>query len=414
MSTEAKEMAVCGAMIYGADFNKMLMPDLLASGFESRFCSHPKARTIADLCITRWLNEKPVDMTAVGSELGPDFDQYIEVCVEKACAPSFAASYAQEIMQAHELRVYRGLLTTELQEIKDPSVTDASRASELVMKLTSLSVRRESQTVADAGLAMIDGWMTQEARQRAIRWKWQSVNDRVGPLTDEYVVLAAQPSVGKTAFILNHLAQVAKHQCKRVDFLSLESSKAKVAQRLIAHMAKVNTIDLRYGNGSESDYDRAKEAMNELKSIPFHVTDESLTLDQIRAWAMRAKQAGSKLLAIDNLKHIRTRDFRNRFDQFAHISLQMKFIRDDVKIPIIALHHTNDDDKLAWSADIQRDADIVILLSQSESFPNSVDFSVVKNREGKTGDILLNFHKQTQTFEEPINAKGEGYGPRNV
>jgi len=113
------------------------------------------------------------------------------------------------------------------------------------------------------------------------------------------------------------------------------------------------------------------------------------------------------------LRHIRPdRDFKNRFDLFAHHSLELKYLRDYLRVPVVALHHLNSDDKLSWSSDIERDGDIVMILERDaansiepcrENHFHGRDFvnlRVAKNRDGKTGTIPLEFIKPFQTFEE--------------
>lgn len=268
--------------------------------------------------------------------------------------------------------------------------------------LSELIVTSDNRELHEVAVETVESWRKVTDSDTAIRWPLPDMHAKFSHITDELILLAAQPSVGKTAFAVQMCVQMALRGVP-CSLLSLESAVAKVAQRIIAQLAEMNTIKLRGGKAPPQHYDNALKAARSLKDIPFRVTNKSMTLEQIRAWAMAEKSRGARFLALDNVKHIRSNKvFKNRFDLFAELSIGLKFIRDDVGLPLMALHHTNAEDKLAWSADFQRDADIIALMAQDaesiQSTTSLVDFTFLKNREGATGTIQLRFDKEIQTF----------------
>jgi replicative DNA helicase len=268
--------------------------------------------------------------------------------------------------------------------------------------LSRMIVVTDDRPLHQVGIDLVEKWRNTKGEDTAIRWPVPTLHAEYGHLTDEFVIIMAQPSVGKTAFALQTALNLAKHAVPCA-YLSLESSVEKAVMRLIAQHTPTNTLRLRNGQSQPREYDNAALAAASLKELPLRITNKSMTLEQVRAWAMLEKAKGAKCLFVDNLKHIRSSQIvKNRFDEFAKHSIGLKFIRDDVGIPLVVLHHTNSEGKAAWSSDIQRDADVMITLATDEGRSREnfecVDFQVVKNRDGKTGVKQLHFQKDIQTF----------------
>lgn len=351
-----------------------------------------RAVNMLDACGGNAYLEKLIDSTSSSAHA----EHYLQIVCDMALRRRLIESCRETVVEAQE-------------HLEDGAEEILSRAQ---TRISSFIVHKKVESLTDIALSEIERWGSEEYHKSALRWPWHNMNQAIGHISDEYVVIAAQPSVGKSALALN-IAYYHAKLGRRISFLSLESSAAKIAQRLIAIIGQVNTLNLRNRHATPEDFERAREAARKLKELDLRVTDEKMNLDQIRAWAHSEKHHGSGLLIIDNMKHVRTkRAYENRFDLFAEISLKLKEVRDDVKIPIIALHHLNADDKLAWSSDIQRDADMILIMAEDEKgtiHPTQangwkgkclVDVDCVKNREGTTGAVKLEFVKRYQTFIE--------------
>lgn len=339
---------------------------------------------------------------------------YIEKLIDSTPTEAHAEYYIDVIRQKEILRALITVSRETIEEAYSCSVHDSPEelVSKTQAKLSGFVVRTKTKSLHEAATESLDKWEDPNYRNLCLSWPWESMNTVIGPLTDEYVILAAQPSVGKTALALNmhkHLSDTGRIS----SLLSLESKIDKIAGRLMAQTGRVNTFLLRTAAGTPEEFYKARAAAAELAKLRIRITDEAMNIDQVRAWAHGEKEKGSTLLVVDNLKHIRcSQTFKSRIDQFAEMSLQLKFIRDDTGLPLIVLHHLNDEDKLAWSKDIERDADIILIMSDNESmsvkptFENHffskwvVDVSAKKHREGKTGDLRLEFVKKYQYFQD--------------
>ena len=133
------------------------------------------------------------------------------------------------------------------------------------------------------------------------------------------------------------------------------------------------------------------------------------------AWGRAEKRRGARLLVIDNTRHIRLPSGASRIDHMAEISVRMKQLRDDTRLPVVVCHHSMIDKKtgkedVSWSSDVRRDADMLIFLREDESRTRTptaygdagvycINYDVEKNREGRKDlCVPLQFVKQHQLF----------------
>jgi len=413
--TNQNESALIGAFLL--DDSGRAISLAVNKGISPEWFTMPDARRAIEAILDLWRRNRPIDTITVCDALataGHDQNEaFLNDCISTCPVWTHTEFYLDKVQDSFLRCNLKALLTEAGTLIETQTNTPAMDiAADLQGRFFRLiGDRPDGRGLADVAAELLSCW-EKPTQKPEISWPVESLQQLVGNLSDEYAVLAAQPSVGKTAFAL----QMAVHQAeqdRRVSFASLESKRDKIAQRLLACMGRCHTLSMRRGRAGTRDFDNARSVVERLKTLPLRVTDSGMTIEQLRAWALREKSNGSKLLIIDNMRHIRTsKTFKNRFDQFAEISIQLKFIRDDTGLPLIVLHHLSAEDKLAWSADIQRDADLIFIMSHNDE--NSiipcrengwsgtwiVDFEIQKNREGQTGTIRLEFEKQYQMFKE--------------
>ena len=223
-------------------------------------------------------------------------------------------------------------------------------------------------------------------------WATLEMDRALGRISDELIYIAGRPGTGKTAFVVQLMVRNAINGIT-TSLRSLESKRSKIIGRL------------RLNQGED------RQKIKDLHEF-LHISDRPATPADLRAWVMEEVKASSKLAIIDNMKHIRAdKRHDSTHAEFRHHSQALKFVRDDTEMPLIVLHHTNRDGQLSWSDDIERDADIVIMLEENEEMTNSKGFQthqksvinarVVKSREGTAGfQIPLIFDKVHQRFED--------------
>lgn len=251
------------------------------------------------------------------------------------------------------------------------------------------------------------------------------------------IILAARPSVGKTAFALNIATHVALHQGRPVGVFSLEMSYAELTRRLLCSEARVpgNRVMGVSGRPSRQQLEALYEARDRLREAPLHLDDTStLTIAEMRARARRlaARTGGLGLLIIDYLQLMNSGASRveSRQQEVSEISRAIKGLARDLNVPIIALSQLSRQseqrrgaaDKLPRLSDlresgaIEQDADVVIFIHRERTskegkeevrrdkdgrmMPDLATINLGKQRNGATGSFEMMYHREITRFED--------------
>ncbi|HEX5272497.1 MAG TPA: replicative DNA helicase [Gemmataceae bacterium] len=234
----------------------------------------------------------------------------------------------------------------------------------------------------------------------------------------ELVILAARPSVGKTAYALNIARHIVVEERAPVFFVSLEMSRVELAERLLCCQARVDSHRLRKGTLGSEDMDKLISAGGELRKARLFIDDSPAQgMLRIAANARRLKlREGIRLVIIDYLQLIEPENRRDpRQEQVAQTSRRLKFLAKELEIPVMALAQVNrgSEDRqdhrprlsdLRESGSIEQDADTVLMLHRPEMYEpgqheGTVEIIIAKQRNGPTGEITLTFLKQFMRFE---------------
>ena len=233
---------------------------------------------------------------------------------------------------------------------------------------------------------------------------------------DEFIIIGARPSVGKTALALNMASHIAFHRKVPAAFFSLEMSDIALVQRLISSEAMVQAQNLRSGFLSSSDYKKIIDVMGLIYEAPFHIVDiPNMKLSDLRNHARKQRsQQQVEIIFIDYLGLI-AHDISSampRYEQISEISRSLKSLARELHIPIVVLCQLNRDAQwevptlanLRDSGSIEQDADLVLFLNREQQkkkknekdeevqTPSDViptDLIVAKQRNGPTGVVKL-------------------------
>src|SRR5918996_287910 len=234
------------------------------------------------------------------------------------------------------------------------------------------------------------------------------------------IILAARPSMGKSALMANFCENAALDQGKAVALFSLEMSESELAQRFIASQASIKGDDLRKGRVPASRWGKIMEASNRLAKSPLFIDDSSdLSVLDVRAKSRRLAQQhadGLGLILIDYLQLMRG-DARtdNRVEQIGQISRGLKTLARELDCPVIALSQLNRGveqrtDKrpvlsdLRESGSIEQDADLVMFIYRDEYYDKEseregiADLIISKHRNGGLATVELTFQKEYPRF----------------
>lgn len=241
----------------------------------------------------------------------------------------------------------------------------------------------------------------------------------------ELIIIAARPSLGKTALALNIAAHAATHQKKAAAIFSLEMSKESLLIRLLCSEGRIDSHKLRTGFASQEDWAKMTKALSRLADSPVFIDDTpALSVMQIRAKARRLKaERGLDLVIVDYLQLVTGHGrFENRTQEVSYISRALKGVAKELGVPVLALSQLSRAPEagkgrdpqlsdLRDSGSIEQDADMVIFIhrgiSEGESDEQGVitELNIGKQRNGPTGPFKLVFLKPYTRFENYASAE---------
>ena len=246
----------------------------------------------------------------------------------------------------------------------------------------------------------------------------------------DLIVLAARPSMGKTALAINIAEHVALNEGLPVAVFSMEMGAAQLAVRVVGSIGRIDQSHLRTGKLTDDEWPRLTEAIEKLRSIPFHIDESAgLSSGELRASSRRlARQCGKLgLIVVDYLQLMSgsTNDGENRATELGEISRGLKMLAKELQCPVIALSQLNRSvetrpDKRPMMSDlresgaIEQDADIVMFIYRDEYYtkeackePGVAEIIIAKQRNGPTGMIKLAFLKPITKFESLASGAGD-------
>ncbi len=248
----------------------------------------------------------------------------------------------------------------------------------------------------------------------------------------ELIIIAARPSMGKTAFSLNIAQHAALRQKKTVAYFSVEMSKESVMMRLLASEAKINMGEIRNGKIPDSAWPKLVSAASTLSDAPLFIDDTSgISPFEIRARARRLKkQHGLDLIMIDYLQIMDLKQkVESRERAVSEISRTLKSIAKELQVPVVALAQLNRSvegrsekkpmlSDLRESGSIEQDADVIMMLfregyydKQDDSKTDHAEIIIGKQRNGPTGHINLKWEPKFGRFTDADDAPSSPLPP---
>ena len=239
----------------------------------------------------------------------------------------------------------------------------------------------------------------------------------------DLIILAARPSMGKTAFALNIAQNIGIEQHVPVLIFSLEMSAGQLTQRVLCSEAEIDAQRARTGELNEQEWEKIADVMNKLHEAPILIDDSSgVTLSDIRAKARRikTKYPDLGLIIIDYLQLIEDKTIMDRNQAISGISRGLKSLARELNVPIISLSQLSrkvEDrtDKrpmlsdLRESGAIEQDADVVMFVHREEYYDkenpelkNKASIIIAKQRNGPVGSVDLLFFGSTTKFKNKM------------
>ncbi len=246
----------------------------------------------------------------------------------------------------------------------------------------------------------------------------------------DLIVLAARPSMGKTALAINIAEHVALNEGLPVAVFSMEMGASQLAVRIVGSIGRIDQGHLRTGRLTDDEWPRLSEAIEKLRTISLHIDESAgLTSSELRANARRlSRQCGQLgLIVVDYLQLMSgtSSDGENRATELGEISRGLKMLARELKCPVIALSQLNRSveqrpDKRPMMSDlresgaIEQDADIIMFIYRDEYYskdackePGVAEIIIAKQRNGPTGMVKLAFLRQITKFESLASGGGD-------
>lgn len=381
---------------------------------------------------------KPIDITTVTTKL-KNKNQFLEVggleyLIEISEMVPTTANIETYVEIVKEKAVARKLIDTANQIAQratngdislDDLLDDAEKKIMLVARNRSASDFKDLKNVLQDVFDKIKILSEKGADITGLRTGFAGLDSlTLGLQKEDLIILAARPSMGKTAFVLNIAKNVAKYNNDPgIAIFSLEMSAEQLAHRLLTSEAQIEAQKLRKGKLDSSELSRLLVASDALSQLHIYIDDTpGLKVSEVRAKCRKLIQTKDNrlgLIIIDYLQLLTGSDKNsgNRVQEVAEISRTLKEIAREFKVPVLACAQlsrqveSREDKKpimadLRESGSIEQDADIVAFLYRDDYYhkdshrQGQVDIIFAKHRHGPTGEITLFFNRTCSSFTD--------------
>ncbi len=423
------ERAVLGAMLINADAVGTVIETLPPR--DDGVFYVPAHQAIFDAIVELFRENKAVDSLTVSDKLA-DADALESVGgltylgeLTQAVPTSAGASYYAEIVR--DASVLRRIILTCTELVSEAytaqgEVTDLlDKTEEQIFSIAQDRIKSPIVGISDLivpTVKKIEEIMETKSGITGLPTGFQRLDTYLSGLQpSDMIVLAARPSVGKTAFALNIAANAAVKHGKGCLLFSLEMSKEQLAMRLFCMEGRIDSGKLRSGFLAHQEFAKLQRAADALNGTPIFIDDTpGLTPLDLRAKARRhAAKHPLDLIVIDYLQLMSASGRQeSRQTEIAAISRTIKAVARELSIPVLALsqlsREAEKDDTgqpklshLRESGAIEQDADVVLMLSrppahEREEKPNNINLNIAKQRNGPTGNCEMMFDRAIQRF----------------
>ncbi len=413
------EQSVVGAMLMDRDAIITAVEIIHADDFYDR-----RFGTVFEATVELYTEGKPVDLVTLQERLrekkAPPEISGVEFLRELVAGVSISANARQYATIVYEKAMLRRLIKTS-EGIADECYAAAEPLDAILeeteKRIFDLLKNRNGGDFTPIRQIVLD---TLERIEKASRNKsaitgiptgFTDLDQKLSGLQpSDLVLVAARPSMGKTAFVLN----IAQHVVLRKDYttaiFSLEMSKEQLVNRLFSMESRVDSMALRTGNLSDSDWEKLVESVGVIGNSKLIIDDTpGISVSELRSKCRKFKlEFGLDLVIIDYLQLMSgsRRNSDNRQQEISEISRSLKALAREVGAPVIALSQLSRavesrNDKrpmlsdLRESGAIEQDADVVMFIYRDDYYnkdtenPNIAEIIIAKQRNGPTGTVNL-------------------------
>ena len=352
----------------------------------------------------------------------PSIEHYIKIVRDKALLRGLIHAANAAIARASDQ--------------SDPAEEILNDAEAAIFQLSEKRIGRGFMGVQDIvkeSFGSVDALLQRGQRITGLATHYTDLDEMTsGFQRSDLIIIAARPSMGKTAFAMNIAENASIEDQKVVGMFSLEMSREALLLRLLCSRARVDSHKMRTGSLWRDDMTKVVHAMEQLAHAPIFIDDTpGIALSEMRAKARRLQQSQGKLdlLIVDYLQLMSGggRRYENRTQEVSAISRGLKALAKELSVPVIALSqlsrapesrggdHRPQLSDLRESGSIEQDADVVAFIFREEVYKQDdpdlqgkAELIIAKQRNGPTGRVNLAFLKNSTRFESML---GDGMAP---
>ena len=390
-------------------------------------------KMIFEAMLDLFAKQRPVDILSLSNALKEkgQFEEiggstFLTSLVNSVPTASNAAYYAEIVRKK---KILRDLISVsgEISQMGYQEGDDVGLLMDAAEhKILSIAQRSLIKGFEPVSSALEDAWERIDKLHkgggvlRGVPTGFKELDDRLsGFQKSDLIVLAARPSLGKTALAMDIARHVALNEKIPVGIFSLEMSREQLVDRLIAAEAHVNLWHLRTGRlSSEEEFEKIRDSMAKLNSASLFIDDEvSTNILQMRAKARRLKiEKGLGLVIVDYLQLMVPRiQSDSMVQQITEISRSLKALARELEVPVLAISQLSRAvearpnkrpqlSDLRESGAIEQDADVVMFIYREDKVKensdrkNQADIIIAKHRNGPTGEVQLYFNQEKASF----------------
>jgi len=343
----------------------------------------------------------------------PSIEHYIKIVRDKALLRGLIHAASAAIARASDQ--------------SDPAEEVLNDAEAAILQLSEKRIGRGFmgvQEIVKESFGSVDALLQRGQRITGLATHYTDLDEMTSGLQrSDLVIIAARPSMGKTAFAMNIAENAAIEDQKVVGMFSLEMSREALLLRLLCSRARVDSHKMRTGSLWREDMEKVVRGMEELAHAPIFIDDTpGIALSEMRAKARRLQQSQGKLdlLIVDYLQLMSGggKRYENRTQEVSAISRGLKALAKELSVPVIALSqlsrapesrggdHRPQLADLRESGSIEQDADVVAFIFREEVYkPDDPELDgiaeiiIAKQRNGPTGRVKMAFVKRSTLFE---------------
>lgn len=403
------EYTIIGTILYESDYVGEVIAKLTPEHFSS-----VAMRGLFEAISALHFEGNPIDPVTVVQKAGPDYEVAVREAINHYTAKSSLPYYCDMLLEQSQLQ---RLQAEAMNVATAETLKDAGTA---IDRMNGLMVTRQRITILNATQAAMDFYSRQEANTKPeyLRWGMEELNKCLYAELGDFIVVGGYPSSGKTLLSIQFALELAKKY--RTGYFSLETSPAKLIDRLMSHLSQVPLSKIKTRDLNDADWAALADAGSKLSAMQLDCIDAGgMTVRDIQAVALNKRY---QVILVDYLQLVADAG-KGRYEQVTNISQGLHTLARSNNIAVIALAQLARPEKtngkpqpptmssFRESGQIEQDADIAFLLWPSDPNDNRSRrvLKVGKNKEGERTKFDLDFDGARQTLKPAELTTGEKY-----